>query len=91
MRKWVFVLGIVCCSLLFFVAGTLIGYSVSQKKVHESIVSNEKSTRKPSKNINPIIGRIVQHQISRFNTKTRIPTPKAIIQARRYKSIIIGG
>lgn len=90
MKKWVFILGIVGCSLLFFFSGTLVGYSVSQKSMQEEAVSGEKITRKPSKNINPIIGRIVQHQASRLNTKSRVPTPKAIIQARRYKSMIIG-
>lgn len=90
MKKWIFVLGIVGCSLLFFFSGTLVGYSVSQKNIQEETVSGEKVTRKPSKNINPLIGRIVHHQISRLNTKSRVPTPKAIIQARRYKSIIMG-
>ncbi len=91
MKKWIFVLGIICCSLLFFLSGTLVGYSVSQNSIQEEVTSDGKITRKPSKNINPIIGRIVHHQISRFNTKTRVPTPKAVVQARRYKSMIIGG
>ena len=90
MRKWIFVLGIFICSLLFFLSGALVGYSVSQKSVYDTSADNDKPIHKASKNINPIIGRIINRQVSRLNTKTRIPTPKAVIQARKYKSMILG-
>ena len=90
MKKWLLALAIFICCLLFFISGTLVGYSAGEKTAQESSLVPEKEIRKPSKNINPLIGRIINRQVSRLNSKTRIPTPKAVTQARQYKSRVVG-
>lgn len=91
MNKWIFVLGIIGCSLLFFISGALVGYSVSQNNASDNPESSANGNRHtPSKNINPIIGRVVNKQVARLNSKTRIPTPSAITQAKKYKSMLMG-
>lgn len=89
MKKWMFVVGILSCSILFFLSGTLFGLFTSEKAVQEAKEA-DKPVRKPSKTLNPIIGRIVQTQVSRYSTRTRVPTPSAVIKARQYKAEILG-
>ena len=87
MKKWIFIVGIFACSILFFISGTLVGYLKSEKNIQTEIEENNRPTRKPSKHINPIIGRIVDRQVIRLKTKTRIPTPNAVVQANRFRSM----
>lgn len=81
MRKWILVLGIFSCSLLFLVSGSFLGYLASEQKARET--PEEKPKRKPSENKDPIIGRITQTNIVSIS-KSRMPTPGAISQAQRY-------
>ncbi len=91
MKKWIFVVGIISCSLLFFISGTLVGY-VTSEKVSQTAKESDKPTRKPSKNINPILGRIIQYQTSRVTSQAmvRTPTPSAVLRAQQYKSQLMG-
>lgn len=88
MKKWIFIVGILGGSLLFFVSGTLVGYLTSEKNLISKIENSEKPTRKPSKNINPIIGRIVDGQVTKLKSKTRIPTPSAVVKAKQFKAML---
>lgn len=89
MKKWFFVLGILGCSLLFFLSGTLLGYLTSEKLSQTSTVS-EKPARKPSKKLNPVIGRVLQTQSSLIPNRSRTPTPAAVSKAMQYKAQIAG-
>jgi hypothetical protein len=84
MKKWMLALGIFICSLLFFFAGSLIGYTAHDTKLN-SEKSTEKPARKPSKIISPIIGRLAQASgATSFRSTTRTPTPSAVTRARTY-------
>ena len=89
MKKWLFVLGVFGCCGLFFISGTLVGYLTSEKMAQSSELS-DKPTRKPSEKLNPIIGRIVRTQTTKFTNKTRRPTPDAVLKAKRYKMELMG-
>ena len=83
MKKWVFVLSFVTCSLLFFVTGSFLGYLTFEQKLKAK--PQEKSYRKPSERLAPILGRVVQNQKVTITSKVRIPTPNAVMKAQRYK------
>ena len=83
MKKWVFVLSFVTCSLLFFVSGSFLGYLTFEQKAKEK--PQEKPVRKPSGRIVPILGRVIQNQKVAIMSRVRVPTPTAVIQAQQYK------
>jgi len=83
MKKWFLALSLVCCSLLFFVTGSFLGYLTFEQKLKAK--PQEKSYRKPSERLAPILGRVVQNQKVTITSKVRIPTPNAVMKAQRYK------
>lgn len=81
MKKWILVLGIFGCSLLFLVSGSFLGYLASEQKAKAT--SETKPKRQPSKRPVPVIGRITQTNIIPMST-LRMPTPEAINKARQF-------
>lgn len=84
MKKWILVLSLFGCSLLFFVSGSFLGYLSSEQKAKEK--PQEKPKRTPSKKLAPVFGRILARQKVKIIEKVRIPTPNAVLQAQRYKA-----
>ncbi|MDR2459119.1 MAG: hypothetical protein LBD43_03440 [Holosporales bacterium] len=89
MSKLAIVLGIISCSVLFFLSGTFTGYLIGESpREKRAPVANKKSKRTPSMN-NPILGRIISSQQSRVMGKVRRPSNPAIDQVRSYQSTIV--
>ncbi|MDR3030785.1 MAG: hypothetical protein LBU35_00145 [Holosporales bacterium] len=89
MKKWIFILGILCCSVLFFLSGTLIGYSVREDCNSSSVRKNEKKKRIPSAIIggllSPLVDRVVDNRIARIQSRLRTPSQPAIEKANGYR------
>jgi hypothetical protein len=83
MKTWIFVIGIVSSSLLFFVSGTLVGYSVCHRQAKAG--DSSKPHRKPLPNPTNIIGKIVDRQAMSLTSRIRTPTPTAVEQAESYE------
>ncbi|MDR0942795.1 MAG: hypothetical protein LBM19_04295 [Holosporales bacterium] len=89
MKKWAFIGGILVCGVLFFLSGTLIGYSAYDKELKSAATEKAKPSRKPSKQINPLIGNIVKSKIrARITSKVRIPSSPAIAKAKTYSRML---
>lgn len=89
MKKWMLALSLCVCSLLFFVAGSFLGYLSYAQKAQEQHF--EKPQRKPSANLPPILGKIVYTQQAEIMNRIRVPTPSAVIRARQYKEQYVDG
>lgn len=91
MKIWVFICGVLVCSLLFFASGTLVGYSVCEKRIVQDKMEKKSPKRKPStieKVINPIVGSYAPSKMSALRSKVRIPSNPAIDKARQYSSVV---
>ena len=84
MKKWILALSLIGCSLLFFVSGSFLGYLTLEQKAKET-APHKKPLRKPSGQIIPIFGRVVQNQNVTLMDKGRSPTPTAVMRAQQYK------
>ena len=93
MKKWIFVVSFLICGFLFFISGSLVGYSVCDKQVKDAALGKDKPARKPNivtGVISPIIGRVVDKQTMKLEAKVRTPTLPAIQKASRYKAKLEG-
>lgn len=91
MRKWIFILGVIVCSILFFISGILSGYLYCEKSFAIEAEEKIKNPRKPSaepKNI--LIGKIIGKQVGDIRKKARIPTIAAIQKAQKYRDKLTG-
>lgn len=88
MKKWIIVVGLFGCSVLFFISGSFVGYLLSETK--DNVTTQVKPKRAPSGKLEPILGRIVEIQKVELINKTRVPTPNAIYKAQQYKAQFIG-
>jgi hypothetical protein len=87
MKKLILALGIFVCSLLFFLAGSLIGYTAHDAGL-ESAGTTERTQRKPSQTTTPMIWGIVRAKPPLpLGTTMRTPTPSAITRAQSYTNI----
>jgi len=94
MKIWIFICGVLVCSLLFFTSGTLVGYSACEKKIKEAAAEGSRPKRKPSvveKIAKPLIGMYVDRQSVALRGKVRMPSSPAIEKARMYKSVVDRG
>jgi hypothetical protein len=74
MRAWMFILGFITCSVLFFLSGTLTGYLFSNKNQFEKVESTQKKQRTPSKNFgSSLISNTIEMQKSVLLSKVRTP------------------
>ena len=89
MKKWIFVVGFLTVGVLFFTSGTLVGYSVCEKKTQETSV--KKSARKPSVVMDKIVKPIINYQVNQrsmsLQGKMRVPSVPAITTARKYQNM----
>ena len=92
MKTWIFIASFFSCSLLFFISGSLVGYSICEKSiVKKELESVHKEPRKPSiieGVISPLVGRLTNRQIEVSKTRTRTPSTPAIQQANRYRELL---
>ena len=90
MKVWVFIGGVVVCSLLFFASGTLVGYHSYEKKIEEAKKEKKTPQRKPSamsqiaQRAMPLIGTSASSKVSSLQGKIRMPSSPAINTARQY-------
>jgi hypothetical protein len=85
--KLAIILGIIACSLLFFLSGTFTGYLIGETpREPPSSGNSEKPKRTPSTN-NPILGRVISSQQSKVMEKVRRPSPPAVDRARSYQNV----
>jgi hypothetical protein len=70
----------------------IIGYSAYDKQIQDSYSKSEKPKRTPNitKTTNPLIGRVVDVQTSKLQSKARLPTHPAIQQAQTYRAMMDG-
>jgi hypothetical protein len=74
MKAWVFVVGFITCSVLFFLSGTLTGYFFNSKAQSEKAESMKKEQRTPSKNLgSSLISSTIEMQKSILLNKIRTP------------------
>lgn len=83
MKKWILVLGLVGCSLLFFISGSFVGYLTFEQKTKET--PQKKPQRKPLGMIVPILGQVAQNKKVTMMNKVRMPTPDAVMKAQQYQ------
>jgi hypothetical protein len=84
---WIFVVGIVVICLLFFIGGTLVGYSICSKQIKDSTDSTK--SRHPLPNPQDILGKVIDQQAAAITSRIRTPTPTALQQAETYKQTYI--
>jgi hypothetical protein len=104
MKNWLFIIGMLLCSVLFFFSGALTGY-VYKEKSSEECVESKKKPRQPSRfseiasNAAMLLWDQVSDQISvgemvggyiENHTSARVPTEGAISQARMYVDPVLG-
>lgn len=91
MRKWVFVVGFLICSILFFLSGILTGYLYCEKSFANEAQEKIKFPRQAShRSKNALIGRIINKQIGDIRKKTRVPTIPALQKAQKYRDKLVG-
>ena len=91
MKKWPFVVGIIVCSFLFFISGTLFGYNLYDKMEAATVSEPKKKNRLPSalsNVVSPLIGRMIDKKVSKVTAKLRIPSTPAVQKAYMYKSML---
>ena len=90
--KWTFIIGFFLSGGLFFLAGTLTGYSYCEKVYKKTATddNNENKTqRKPSdEHLTPglIVGKIVNKHVAKLRGNVRAPSTPAIKKARTYRN-----
>ncbi|MDR0744788.1 MAG: hypothetical protein LBE97_02430 [Holosporales bacterium] len=88
MKKWIFISGILACSILFFFSGTLIGYSVGSKNIESTEIEQNRKKRTPSRikgTFSPLIESIIQKHTSQIQSKIRMPSQLALEKANTIK------
>lgn len=91
MRKWMFVVGVIICAVLFFLSGTLTGYLYCEKSFAKTTTETIKNPRQPSsKPKNALIGRIIRKQTMDLKKKIRIPTNPALRKYQEYRDKLTG-
>ncbi|MBQ7524530.1 MAG: hypothetical protein IJT08_02905 [Alphaproteobacteria bacterium] len=73
MNKWFFVVGILFCSLLFFVSGTFVGYRTATSVPSTS--ASQKPLRRPSEDPAPLIGTVPVDEYSLYQPQTKVRRP----------------
>ncbi len=92
LKRWMFIF-VVCLSvMLFFVAGTLIGYSYCEKSLNNIPQRNDNEIRHPSEKLDKtklVVERIFDKQAGKLKAKIRVPSIPAITKAKSYKAKIL--
>ncbi|MDR0695877.1 MAG: hypothetical protein LBF56_03905 [Holosporales bacterium] len=88
MKKWILILSVFTCGVLFFFSGTLIGYTTREKQSNYEETTIKKTQRTTSRNLNPLIGNIIRQRLNAPLAKYRMPTPPALQKAQGYRTLL---